>query len=101
MLTTHAHLAPNLRMRQAMPLFLLYAFMALRETNWIDFTIQKKCLRKPGESHEQAQTSAEHTWNATALHKRQIGPSTWATTITIASLRILLKSTITLSIDDI
>jgi hypothetical protein len=54
-----------------------------------------------GESHDKTQTSAEHTWNATALHKRQIGPSTWTTTTTIASLRILLKSTITLSIDAI
>jgi hypothetical protein len=29
-------------MRRAMPLFLTYAFMALREVNYLDFTIQKK-----------------------------------------------------------
>lgn len=76
----------------------LYVFMAFREITWLDFVI-KKCLRKPRESPEQAQTCTEHTWNATALPKRKIGPSTWATIATIASLRILLRSTIKLSID--
>jgi len=31
MLTTHAHLAPNLRIRKVVPLLPLHDFMALRE----------------------------------------------------------------------